>query len=146
MNLKISRMQISDLDSIHDILVSEFDDFWTPSIFKEELQNSNSLYFMAQIDDEIVGFAGIKIILDEADLMNIVVKKSYRNKGIGKSLLNYIISNSKDLDLQSITLEVNENNSVAIHLYESLGFQKVGFRKNYYKNDNGLLMTKQIQK
>lgn len=146
MNLKISRMQISNLDSIHDILVSEFDDFWTPSIFKEELQNSNSLYFMAQIDDEIVGFAGIKIILDEADLMNIVTKKSYRNKGIGKSLLNYIISNSKDLGLQSITLEVNENNSVAIHLYETLGFQKVGFRKNYYKNDNGLLMTKQIQK
>ena len=146
MNLKISRMQISDLDSIHDILVSDFDDFWPPSVFKEELQNSNSLYFMAKIDDEIVGFAGIKVVLDEADLMNIVTKKSYRNIGIGKSLLNYIISHCKNLGLHSITLEVNENNSVAIHLYENLGFQKVGIRKNYYKNDNGLLMTKQFQK
>lgn len=142
MDLTISRMQISDLDLLADILVSDFDDFWDLSVLKEELSSDNSLYFVAKFNNEIVGFAGIKIVLDEADLMNIVTKKCYRNNGIGKSLLNHIISTSKDLGLISITLEVNENNSIAIHLYENLGFENVGLRKNYYGNDNGLLMRK----
>ncbi len=144
MYLNFSRMDIADLNLISSILNSDFDDFWTHSVLKDELQSVNSLYFKATIDNEIVAFAGIKIILENCDLMNIVTKKSYRNRGIGKSLLDYIISNCKSLNLASITLEVNETNSIAIHLYEDLGFEKIGIRKNYYKDNNGLLMKKYI--
>ena len=80
--MEISKMSNSHLEEIKDILLTDFDDFWTYSVFKSELQNPNSQYFVAIQDDEIVGFAGFKSIFDEADIMNIVVKKSYRNNGI----------------------------------------------------------------
>lgn len=144
MNIQFYNMEISDLDLISDTLISDFDDFWTYSVLKEELESNNSQYFVAKIHNEIVGFAGIKIVLDECDLMNIVIKKSYRNQGIGKKLLEHIICIAKNQKLISITLEVNESNFPAISLYKNLGFENIGIRKNYYQNNNGLLMCKKL--
>lgn len=82
MNIKIEAMTLEDLEIIKDTLIYDYDNFWNFNIFKEELQNNNSKYLVAKINNEIVGFAGIKIILDSADIMNIVTKKTFRNKGI----------------------------------------------------------------
>lgn len=141
-NIKIEVMTLDDLESIKDILASDFDKFWNYNVFKSELQNENSKYLVAKLNTEIIGFAGIKIILDEADVMNIVIKKIYRNQGVGTLLLNEIILLCKKFNLNSISLEVNEINSSAIHLYENFGFKKVGNRKNYYNGYNAILMTK----
>lgn len=144
MNLKIEKMLLTDLDDIKNILITEFDDFWNYSILKEELQNENSNYLVAKMDHKIVGFAGIKIILDAADIMNIVTKKSNRNQGIGTALLEHLILLCKQLNLSSLSLEVNEENQAAIHLYEKFSFKPLGIRKNYYQNKNGLIMTKKL--
>ncbi len=83
MNMKICQMTLTDLNDIKDILISDFDDFWTFNTLEEELNCNNSFFLVAKNDNnEIVGFAGFKVIIDEADIMNIVVKKSYRNKGV----------------------------------------------------------------
>lgn len=82
MNIEIQTMTLEDLETIKDILTSDFDDFWNFNVFKEELQNENSKYLVAKIGNEIIGFAGIKIILDQADIMNIVIKKIYRKQGV----------------------------------------------------------------
>ena len=75
--VQITEMSLFDLENIKDILISDFDDFWNYNILKSELESSNSKYIIAKTNDgEIIGFAGIKIILDNADIMNIVVKKS----------------------------------------------------------------------
>ena len=87
-DIKISKMNIDDLNIIKNNLLTDFDNFWTFDILKNELESKNSLYFVAKLNDEIIGFAGIKIILDECELMNIVTKKSYRKNGIGNLLLN----------------------------------------------------------
>ena len=93
MNLKIEKMTLDNLISIKDILISDFDDFWTYEILNQELECENSYVIVAKGDNgEIVGFACLKVILDEADIMNIVVKKSFRNNGIGSILLEYLIS------------------------------------------------------
>ena len=139
-NIKIEKMTINDYESIKDIFNSDFDSFWNHEILKEELLNNNSIYFVAKIDDEIVGFAGIKIILDNCDIMNIVSKKSYRNNGIGSLLLETLISYAKKSNISNIFLEVSEDNLSAIHLYEKYNFQKQGIRKNYYENKNGINM------
>ena len=146
MNINIEKMTLSDLDKIKDILITDFDDYWNYSILKEELLSQNSYYIVAKYNNEIVGFAGIKVILDEADIMNIVVKKSYRNNGIGRSLLENLINLSLSLDCNSITLEVNEENQSAINLYTKFNFKKIGIRKNYYKDKNGIIMKKDIIK
>lgn len=76
----ITNMTLSDLDAIKDNLELDFDDFWNYNIFKSELKNPNSNYFVAKINNNIVGFVGILIVLGEADITNIVVKKSHRGK------------------------------------------------------------------
>lgn len=77
-NFEINYMSLKDLENIKDILENDFDDFWNYNVFKSELENSNSTYFVVKCDDEIVGFAGVLIVIDEADITNIVVKKSFR--------------------------------------------------------------------
>ena len=81
-NYLISEMKIEDLENIKDILETDFDEFWNYETLKEELESNFSKYFIAKQNDNIVGFAGLKIILDEADLMNIVTKKCCRHEGI----------------------------------------------------------------
>lgn len=140
--IKITTMILSDLEEIKDILSIDFDDFWNFEIFKEELANNNSTYLVLRYDNEIVCFGGIKIILDESNVMDIVTKKDKRNQGFAKILLNKLINISKEKNCISITLEVRENNIAAIALYESFNFKEVGRRKKYYKNgDTAILMT-----
>lgn len=143
-NLIIEKMSIYDLDLISNILDTEFDDFWNYNILKNELENINSHYIICKLNDEIVGFAGISIILDIAELNNIVIKKSYRSSGISKLLLENLIDISKKNNCQKLNLEVSSKNIVAINLYKKYDFKQVGLRKNYYKNSDALLFTKML--
>jgi len=145
MSVIITEMKLSDLEKIQDILETEFDNFWNIKILKEELYSSSSKYIVAKNNDEIVGFAGLKIVLDEVDIMNIVTRKGYRRQGIGSLLLKNLIIISENLNAKSVTLEVNENNSNAIDLYLKFGFQDIGVRKNYYKNENAIIMKKNLK-
>lgn len=72
-----------------------------------------------------MGFAGILINFDVVEIMNIVVKKSYRNQGIGKSLLSELINLAKQTKLNSLVLEVNSKNEIAIELYKKFEFKEV---------------------
>ena len=97
MDFKISKMSIEDLKSIKNILASDFDNFWSFDVLEEELECKNSYVIVAKnSENNIVGFAGLKVILDEADIMNIVVKKTFRHNGIGSILLEKLISYSKN--------------------------------------------------
>ena len=125
MDIKIFQMDEKDLEILKDILIRDFDEFWSFNTLKEELECTNSYYIVAKENNNIVGFAGIKKILDEVDLMNIVTQKSKRN---------------------TMTLEVDENNSPALHLYEKYNFKKVGLRKKYYNGiNNAVIMTKDLK-
>lgn len=140
-DISINIMNLSDLESIKDILFSDFDDFWNYNILKDELNSKNSIYIVAKKGKEILGFAGIKIILDECDLMNIVVRKDCRNQRVGTLLLNKLLKICKFKNINAIFLEVNTNNSNAIHLYEKIGFKPIYTRKEYYNNkDNAIIM------
>lgn len=140
--IQIYPMTFDDLNMLKDNLKTDFDDFWTFEILKEEIANTNSKYLVLLYDGQIVCFGGIKIILDEANLMNIVTKKQMRHNGFANFLLNELISISKKEKCSTITLEVNENNLPAINLYKKFGFTEVGRRKKYYRNgDTAILMT-----
>ena len=77
---------------------------------------------------------GMKSVLNEADIMNIVTKKDKRNLGIGAKLLQELLKTAKENNITKLTLEVNETNLPAIHIYEKLGFKKIAERAKYYKN------------
>lgn len=143
--LEITKMELSNLDEISSTLTSCFDNFWNYNILKSELENTNSKYIVAKLNNEIVGFAGIINTLDQMEITNIVVRKDMRNQGIGNTLLNELIKLTIDSKMNTIFLEVNSNNFSAIKLYEKNGFKQVGLRKKYYNNtDDAILMNLKI--
>lgn len=145
MNIDITTMTFEDINLIEENFSENFDKFWSIDILKSDFQNENSKYIVAKIDNDIIGFAGIKIIIDEADIMNIAVRIDRRKLGIGSVLLEKLIELSTGSNCTSITLEVNENNFPAIHLYEKFDFKKIGLRKKYYNNtDNAIIMRKYL--
>ncbi|MCX4303877.1 MAG: ribosomal protein S18-alanine N-acetyltransferase [Clostridia bacterium] len=145
--MEIVEMTLKDYEDIKDILIDEFDDFWRPSILESELKSENSKYIVAKENGEIVGFAGLWFSPIDAEITNIVTKKTERKRGIGTLLLGKLIEMAKEEKKDNISLEVNENNVAAGILYESAGFEVVGIRKNYYNGkDNAIIMTKYFQK
>ena len=140
--IKIYEMTQSDIDLITPNFSTEFDEFWNINTLQNDFNNPNSTYFIAKLDDEIVGFAGFLKICDEANIMNIVTKINKRNLGVGSKLLTKLFNCAKDKNCTSITLEVNDHNSSAIHLYEKFGFKRIGLRKKYYNNtDDAIIMS-----
>ncbi|MBP3707164.1 MAG: ribosomal protein S18-alanine N-acetyltransferase [Clostridia bacterium] len=141
-NILIRFMNLQDLQYLKQHLSIQFDDFWTFSILEKEFNGENTTYIVAEENNEILGFAGILTIIDESNIMNIVTKKDKRHMGVGSLLLSELIKISKKLNMKSITLEVNENNTPAIKLYKKYNFEQIGVRKKYYDNtDSAILMT-----
>ena len=128
--MEISNMTLEDFYQIEPVFITEFDDFWKPENLKSELKNLNSKYIVAKENGLVVGFAGIWFSVDDAHITNIVVRKSYRHKGIGNALLKVLIELGKAKD--SLTLEVNTQNEIAQKLYLKYGFENLGVRKKYY--------------
>ena len=143
-NLHISKMTLEDLNNISSNLQTDFDDFWNYNILKKELENSNSYYVVLKLDNEIIGFAGITIILDIAEINNIVIKKLHRKKGYSKFLINHLIDYCKNNNINQINLEVSSENNIALNLYTSFGFKQNGLRKGYYNGKDAILMSLNI--
>ena len=74
--MEITKMTVQDLNLIS---LEDFDDFWSYNILKEELLSDTSFYIIAKSENDIIGFAGIKFLLDEAHITNIVTRKDKRN-------------------------------------------------------------------
>ena len=127
--MEIFTMTLEDLEQMKNTLYSDFDNFWSYNVLKQELENDKTKYIIAKEKNEVVGFAGISVIFDEATLNNIVVKKSYRGKGIGGEMLETLIDLCSDMNLKTFTLEVNVENTPAIKLYEKFPAEKVTPRK-----------------
>ena len=141
--MEITDMTLTNLEQMKNTLYSDFDNFWSYNVLKQELENENTTYVIAKENGDVVGFAGISICLDEATLNNIVVKKSCRGRGIGGELLESLIDICGDLNVKTFTLEVDVSNEPAIHLYEKFGFKNLGIRKKYYNNSrDAYIMTK----
>ena len=105
--------------------------------------NNEFLKIILYENNGIKGVLVYNLIYDRIEIDYIIVHKNYRNKGIATSLLNYI---EKDNSIKNITLEVRESNTIAINFYLKNGFKKVSTRKNYYKEENGILMMKSLVK
>lgn len=87
----------------------------------------------------VVGFIHIQLTCDELSVIDVVVDPRYRRKGIGKELMEYVISKYNH---KRIILEVAANNTSAIKFYKSLGFVKFSERKGYYRGVNAILMER----
>ncbi len=133
----IRRMGPADVDQVTGIERSTFAVPWSRESFQREMEkNVAARYLVAEKGDSVIGYAGAWVILDECHITNIAVSDPERGKGIGRMLVEALLQYVSNLGAAYATLEVRVSNTRAIHLYESLGFIRMGRRKRYYE-DNG---------
>ena len=109
-------------------------DAWSEKSVASELTNKLSLWLVAVDGDRVAGYVGSQTVCDETDMMNVAVTVDYRRQGLGEKLVLALEEELKAMGSQCLTLEVRDSNTPARTLYEKLGFQQIGLRKNYYRN------------
>ena len=131
---KLTKEDVQEVTKLGTILNPNF-----IKLFHIENLNPNETIYVYKENNIIKGFVHIQNGLDIIDLLNIIVKPEYRNQGIGSVLLNYIIDNKQD---KKIMLEVRSKNINAIKLYQKYDFKIINIRKNYYKDDDAIIMER----
>lgn len=104
------------------------------------LSSETLKYFVLKKEKMIVGFLECSIVLDEAEIFDIAIKQEFQGKGLSKLLMNFLFDFCRSKNVRTIFLEVNKTNNKAISLYGKYGFQEYSLRKNYYGNDDAILM------
>lgn len=116
---------------------------WTEKALAEDLDNE-LLTLLAAVgeDGTLLGYGEVRTVLDEGTLERIAVAPQFRRHGAGEALLRRFLDDGRE-KLAFLTLEVRAGNAPAIGLYEKLGFEVVGRRRNYYREEgeDALLMT-----
>ncbi len=146
MKFTIRDFNEADILQIASIAQESFTLPWSIKSFLAESENRQSIFTVAEIDNEIIGYIVVKIILDEAEILSLAIKPSFRRKGIASTLLKDVIFKLKDI-VKICYLEVRISNVEAINLYKKLGFKEYGIRKNYYiaPQEDALLMKIELQ-
>ena len=144
--MQIRPMTINDCEQVAAIEAVSFSMPWSLKAFTETVQKANFRYFVAEEAGEILGYCGFIFVLDEAEIPNVCVKASARKQGVGKQMMTVLIEEAKKLGMAVLYLEVRESNTAARHLYESLGFEINGIRKNFYEQpvEHAVLMSKTL--
>lgn len=136
MDIQIRRAAIHDLEQIENIEKTLNHRILSTNILSSTLDKDNYYYFVATLDNKIVGYICLEYLIDHFDLLAIAVLKEYRRKNIASLLLNEFFTTCLELNISDIFLEVKASNLEAIKLYTKLGFEKISTRKNYYTDTN----------
>ncbi|MBN6068261.1 ribosomal protein S18-alanine N-acetyltransferase [Aggregatibacter actinomycetemcomitans] len=134
--IRISPIEPSDFDRLYLIEQAAHAVPWSLGTLKN---NQGERYLNLKIGEEsrIDGFAICQTVLDEATLFNIAVDPQQQGRGLGRLLLTELMTQLKQKGILTLWLEVRESNKKALALYDSLGFNQVDLRKNYYPTTDG---------
>jgi ribosomal-protein-alanine N-acetyltransferase len=146
----IQKMNLQDLDEVLSVETSTSLTPWSPNMFIEEMQNPFAYCFVMKRENgskpSVIGFICFRNVTEESELVNIGVHPHYRQKGLGRKLMQFYIDFCNPLRIKTFYLEVNASNQAAIHLYQCFSYQSFGMRKNFYQGKfNALLMKKEVQ-
>lgn len=140
--IHIRFMEERDLEAVAAIEREAISPPWSKNAFRDSLSLSHTIFLVAECGGELAGYCGAYQSLEEAEITNVAVKKELRGQGIAKRLLLELFDIGKSRGAFAFTLEVRVTNQAAIHLYEKLGFESLGVRKNFYEKprEDALIM------
>lgn len=146
--MEIQRMTVNDVDDVAELDKLCFTVPWSRQAFADEMENKIAVYFTAKDNGKVIGYCGFWQAADEADITNIAVLPQFRKQGVGGELLKSLIKKADEMGLVQINLEVRKSNEPAKRLYEKYGFEPIGERKRYYRdnNEDAVIMSKYIGK
>ncbi|MGA3353229.1 MAG: ribosomal protein S18-alanine N-acetyltransferase [Acidimicrobiales bacterium] len=141
--LEIAPMRRRDLKGVIAIERRIFPSPWSIGLYTSEIaQPATRAYYVALVGSELVGYAGMMVVVGEAHVTNIGVAPDWQRHGVGRRLLLQLAREARARSAQHLTLEVRVSNLGAQALYHEFGFVPAGIRKNYYAevNEDALVM------
>jgi len=134
------------LDDVMAIELEAYPEPWTAGLFRDEIRNGCSFFYVLLKDSEVVGYGGFWLVLDEAHITSVTVRDGYRGRGLGKRLVAFLLRLAGELGARTATLEVRASNIRAQGLYLGLGFSVVGVRAGYYpkSGEDAIVMLKEL--
>ena len=140
----IKQINEADIDLCYQLDSSTIA-LWSKKQWADEFKKEGVEVFGVLFAKLVIGICVFQVVLDEAQINYIAVKKNYRGKGFGSELMNYLIERCEQLNITKLLLEVSESNIIADEFYSRFDFSTVGIRRNYYKDgSNALLKEKKI--
>ncbi len=133
----IRLMMIEDITQVLELEKQLFTSPWSEDDFKYELElNPFSSIFIEEQDHKIIGYVGIWVIYEQAQITTLGVDKSYQRRHIGHTLLVRAMDEAIKKHAEFMSLEVRVSNSAAQNLYKKLGFKTETIRKDYYQDNH----------
>ena len=149
-DVKVFPMDAEDLDEIMEIERVSFPHPWSRELFLRELANNISYQFIyrAVVDgrDMLVGYTILWIVADEGHILNIAIEPRLRRRGLARRFLDFILVFMEEKGVREVRLEVRRSNVGAIKLYNDYGFTEEYVRKNYYGDEDAILMVLDLAK
>jgi len=133
-------MEPADLDAVTALEQVTYATPWSEQVFRAELAQTDRIYLLAEDDGALAGYAGLMLVGDEAHVTNVAVDDAWRGKRVGTGLMMRLIDGAIHNGASHLTLEVRASNVIAQDLYRRFGMAPVGVRKNYYQNEDALIM------
>ena len=143
--LAIRRLRLSDIPAIEQVERRSYQTPWSRTMFAGELAKPTSRCYGAFEGDRLVGYLIVSRYVDAWHVMNLAVDEPFRERGLGRRLLEQLIGDTRGDGTRGYTLEVRVSNHGAIRLYERLGFSPTGIRRGYYTDnrEDALIMWRE---
>ncbi|MBC7500288.1 MAG: ribosomal protein S18-alanine N-acetyltransferase [Herminiimonas sp.] len=131
-SMRFDRMTVDDLHLVQAIEDDVYPFPWTRGNFLDSLYSGYDTWVLRDGANGLAGYFLLMLAVDEAHLLNVSVRRELHGCGVGRLLLDKVVSLSRQLRMMSVLLEVRPSNVRALQIYERYGFQKIGLRKSYY--------------
>lgn len=109
---------------------------WSEGIFRDCLR-VGYICRLVEVGSDIAGYGIMSIGAGEAHILNVCVRDDYRERGLARKVLLYLLDRARAAGMYEAFLEVRPSNTTAARLYHTLGFEQVGVRRGYYQATNG---------
>ena len=130
--ITVRKWRKEDCFAVSEIEKLCFSDPWTEEMVIGSFSDDYFLGYVAETKGKIIGYIGLSVVFDTADVLLVAVIEKYRRRGVAKTLLSRSLDEAKENGAERAMLEVDVKNAAAIGCYLCSGFEKIAERKNYY--------------
>lgn len=138
--MEIRAMTPSDVPAVSELEQLVYPEPWSEKVFNDELAQPSRVYLLALDDGEVIGYAGLMVVFEDAHITTMSVAPAARGSGVGQRMMMKLVDAAIAAEAEHLTLEVRMSNDPAQALYRKFGFSPVGVRKDYYLNEDALIM------
>lgn len=150
MKLRIEKTTPSHLSSICEIENASFSDPWSEKALASIIDDPLTRFIstIAEDSDKVAGYAIMRILFKEAEILNFAVSRDFRRMGIGREMMDHLLHLAQTEGAEMVFLEVRESNTAARELYGSFGFSPITKRRNYYikPTEDAIVMYASLEK